>query len=87
METDLQEIASLLEKSERTRVQDVLKLEQKKIEKEISVKRHQKEQQAKREADPTSASKAYTVKINNYGTTFVISKSINCFPSSSASKQ
>ncbi|XP_041752933.1 calcyclin-binding protein [Coregonus clupeaformis] len=67
LETDLQEISSLLENSERTRVQDVLKLEQNKIEKEISVKRHRKEQQAKREADPTSASKAYTVKINNYG--------------------
>ncbi|XP_035643971.1 calcyclin-binding protein [Oncorhynchus keta] len=67
LETDLLEIDSLLKKSERTRVQDVLKLEQKKIEKEISVKRNQKEQLAKREADPTSASKAYTVKINNYG--------------------
>ncbi|XP_046870282.1 calcyclin-binding protein [Hypomesus transpacificus] len=66
LEADLLEISNLLEKAERERVQDVLKQEQKKVEKEISAKRLQKEQQAKRE-DPTSSSKAYTVKINNYG--------------------
>lgn len=67
LEADLMEISNLLEKAERTRVQDVLKQEQRKVENEISAKKLQKEQQAKREADPTSASKAYTVKINNYG--------------------
>lgn len=67
LEADLMEISNLLEKAERTRVQDVLKQEQKKVESEISAKKLQKEQQAKREADPTSTSKAYTVKINNYG--------------------
>uniref|UniRef100_A0A8C8FHF5 Uncharacterized protein n=1 Tax=Oncorhynchus tshawytscha TaxID=74940 RepID=A0A8C8FHF5_ONCTS len=43
---DLQEVTSFLEKSDKS----------------ISVKQHHKEQQAKGEADPTSASKAYTVK-------------------------
>ncbi|NP_001291102.1 calcyclin-binding protein [Esox lucius] len=67
LESDLQEISNFLEKSERQRVQDVLILEQKKIEKEISFKRQQIEQQAKRKAELTSGSKTYTVKINNYG--------------------
>lgn len=71
LEADLLEISNLLEKAERERVQDVLKQEQKKVEKEISAKRLQKEQQAKRE-DPTSSSKAYTVKINNYGNCFLV---------------
>ncbi|XP_067109389.1 calcyclin-binding protein [Osmerus mordax] len=66
LEADLLEISNLLEKAERERIQDVLKQEKKKVEREISAKRLQKEQQAKRE-DPTSSSKAYTVKINNYG--------------------
>ncbi|XP_071376884.1 calcyclin-binding protein [Centroberyx affinis] len=68
LEADLQELGSLLEKAERKRVQEVLKQEQKKVEKEIAAKRQQKEQQARRQADPTAASKAtYTVKITNYG--------------------
>lgn len=67
LEADLQEICSLLEKAQRSRVQDVLKQEQTKLGKELSAKRQQKEQQAKRDADPTSASRTYTVKINNYG--------------------
>ncbi|KAJ8011962.1 hypothetical protein DPEC_G00063770 [Dallia pectoralis] len=67
LEADMQEISSFLEKSERQRVQNALKLEQKKIEKEIAFKRQQKEQEAKRKADPSSGSKTYTVKINNYG--------------------
>lgn len=68
LEADLQELGSLLEKSERKRVQELLKQEQKKVEKELSVKRLQKEQQARRQADPSAASKAtYTVKITNYG--------------------
>ncbi|KAG7526995.1 hypothetical protein JOB18_047908 [Solea senegalensis] len=67
LEADLLELGSLLEKSERKRVQDLLKQEQKKVEKELSVKQQQKEQQAKRQADPSAASKAaYTVKITNY---------------------
>lgn len=67
LEADLLELGSLLEKSERKRVQDLLKQEQKKVEKELSVKQQQKEQQAKREADPSAGSKAvYTVKITNY---------------------
>ncbi|KAM7379313.1 hypothetical protein PAMP_004877 [Pampus punctatissimus] len=67
LEADLQELGSLLEKAERKRVQELLKQEQKKVEKEIAVKRQQKEQQARREADPAAASKAtYTVKITNY---------------------
>lgn len=68
LEADLQELGSLLEKAERKRVQELLKQEQKKVEKEIAVKRQQKEQQARRQADPAAASKAtYTVKITNYG--------------------
>ena len=68
LEADLQELGSLLEKAERKRVQELLKQEQKKVEKELSVKRQQKEQQARRAADPSAASKAmYTVKITNYG--------------------
>ncbi|XP_071346970.1 calcyclin-binding protein [Trachinotus anak] len=67
LEADLLELGSLLEKSERKRVQDLLRQEQKKVEKELSVKRQQKEQQARRQADPSAASKApYTVKITNY---------------------
>lgn len=69
LEADLLELGSLLEKSERKRVQELLKQEQKKVEKELSVKRQQKQQQARREADQSTASKAaYTVKITNYGT-------------------
>ncbi|XP_061784058.1 calcyclin-binding protein [Nerophis lumbriciformis] len=64
LEADLQELGSLLEKADRKRVQDVLKQEQKKLEKEIAAKRQQKEQQARREADPMKAT--YTVKITNY---------------------
>ncbi|KAJ3594322.1 hypothetical protein NHX12_003629 [Muraenolepis orangiensis] len=68
LEADLQELGSLLEKAERKRVQELLKEEQKKVEKEITAKRQQKEQQVRREADPTAAAKAaYTVKISNYG--------------------
>lgn len=64
----MQELGSLLEKAERKRAQELLKQEQKKVEKELAVKRQQKEQQARREADPSAASKAtYTVKITNYG--------------------
>ncbi|XP_029381059.1 calcyclin-binding protein [Echeneis naucrates] len=67
LEADLLELGSLLEKSERKRVQELLRQEQKKVEKELSLKRQQKEQQAKRQADPSAASKAaYTVKITNY---------------------
>lgn len=68
LEADLQELGSLLEKSERKRVQELLKQEQRKVEKELATKRQQQEQQAKREADPSAASKApYTTKITNYG--------------------
>ncbi|KAL3055144.1 hypothetical protein OYC64_017949 [Pagothenia borchgrevinki] len=67
LEADLVELGSLLEKAERKRVQELLQQEQKKVEKELAVKRQQKEKQDKREADPTTASKAaYTVKITNY---------------------
>lgn len=67
LEADLVELGSLLEKAERKRVQELLKQEQKKVEKELAVKRQQKEQQAKRLADPSAAAKAaYTVKITNY---------------------
>uniref|UniRef100_A0A3Q4BTQ9 Calcyclin-binding protein n=1 Tax=Mola mola TaxID=94237 RepID=A0A3Q4BTQ9_MOLML len=67
LDADLQELGSLLEKAERKRVQELLKQEQKKVEKDLAVKRQQKEQQAKREADPSAPSKpAYTVKITNY---------------------
>lgn len=68
LEADLQELGSLVEKAERKRVQELLKQEQKKVEKELAVKRQQKVDQARREADPSAASKApYTVKITNYG--------------------
>lgn len=67
LEADLQELGSLVEKAERTRVQELLKQEQKKVEKELSVKRQQKADQARREADPSTVSKQlYTVKITNY---------------------
>ncbi|XP_017277843.1 calcyclin-binding protein [Kryptolebias marmoratus] len=67
LEADLQELGSLLEKAERKRVQELLKQEQKKVEKELSSKRQQREQQAKRDAEPSAASKAsYTVKITSY---------------------
>ncbi|XP_042353178.1 calcyclin-binding protein [Plectropomus leopardus] len=67
LEADLQELGSLLEKAERKRVQELLKQEQSKVEKELAIKRQQKEKQARREADPSAASKAaYTVKITNY---------------------
>ncbi|XP_059200506.1 calcyclin-binding protein [Centropristis striata] len=67
LEADLLELGSLLEKAERKRVQELLQQEQKKVEKELAVKRQQKEKQARRDADPSAASKAaYTVKINNY---------------------
>lgn len=69
LEADLQELGFLLEKAERKRVQELLKAEQKKVEKEIAVKRQQKEQQARKEAVPSAPSRAtYTVKITNYGT-------------------
>lgn len=68
MEADLQELGSLVEKAERKRVQELLQQEQKKVEKELAAKRQQKVNQARREADPSTASKApYTVKITNYG--------------------
>ncbi|XP_075877480.1 calcyclin-binding protein [Nelusetta ayraudi] len=67
LEADLQELGSLAEKAERTRVRELLKQEQKKVEKELSVKRQQKADQARREADPSTVSKPiYTVKITNY---------------------
>ncbi|KAF7652973.1 hypothetical protein LDENG_00088880 [Lucifuga dentata] len=67
LDADLKELGSLLEKAERKRVQEILRQEQKKIEKEIAVKQQQKDQQARRVADPAPASKAaYTVKITNY---------------------
>lgn len=73
----MQELGSLLEKAERKRVQELLKQEQNKVEKELAVKRQQKEKQAKRDADPSAASKAaYTVKITNYGTLPLFSKTI-----------
>ncbi|KAM4728947.1 calcyclin-binding protein isoform 1-T1 [Anableps anableps] len=67
LEADLQELSSLLEKAERKRVQDLLKQEQKKVEKELATKRQQQQQQARKDADPSAASKAaYTVKITSY---------------------
>ncbi|XP_076000784.1 calcyclin-binding protein [Genypterus blacodes] len=66
LEADLAELGSLLETAERSRVKEVLRLEQKKVEKEIAVKRKQKEQQVKREADPAASKATYTVKITNY---------------------
>lgn len=72
LEADLAEVGSLLEKAERKRVQDLLIQEQKKVEKELSFKRQQKEQLARKEADPVAASKAtYTVKITNYGRVYL----------------
>ncbi|KAM4604759.1 calcyclin-binding protein [Polymixia lowei] len=67
LEADLQEIQDLLEKAKRKRVQEVLRQEQKMVEKEIEAKQRQKDQQERGKADPTAASKAYTVKITNYG--------------------
>ncbi|XP_034039260.1 calcyclin-binding protein [Thalassophryne amazonica] len=67
LEADLQELGSLLEKAQRTRVQEVLRQEQKKVETEIAAKLRQKDQQTRKEADPAAASKpTYSVKITNY---------------------
>ncbi|XP_053739537.1 calcyclin-binding protein [Synchiropus splendidus] len=66
LEADLQELGSLLEKAERTRVQELLKQEQKKVEKEITVRKQQKQQQAKKESAPVAQRAAYTIKITNY---------------------
>lgn len=75
----MQELGSLLEKAERKRVQDLLKQEQKKVEKELAAKRQQKEQQARKEADPSLATKAaYTVKITSYGRG-LLSSSLSAF--------
>ncbi|KAL4656127.1 calcyclin-binding protein [Arapaima gigas] len=68
LESDLEEVKNLLEKSERKRVQDVLSQEQKKIEAEITSKQQQKEKQdANKTVQASTTSKGYTVKINNYG--------------------
>ncbi|TRY98100.1 hypothetical protein DNTS_028464 [Danionella cerebrum] len=71
LESDLKEIAGLLERSERTRVRDALTQEQKKIEKDLALaqKRLQKQQQDKTQSqEKTETSiKGYTVKIHNYG--------------------
>ncbi|KAJ8357644.1 hypothetical protein SKAU_G00204380 [Synaphobranchus kaupii] len=70
LESDLQEIKLLLDKSERKRVQDVLTQEKKKVERELTLKQQQKDQLANKEAGdcvPSSTSKGYTVNINNYG--------------------
>lgn len=62
------ELGSLLERAERKRVQDLLKEEQQKVEKELGLKKHQKEQQVTSEAEPCAPPKApCTVKITNYG--------------------
>eukprot|EP00066_Takifugu_rubripes_P009003 XP_003975600.1 PREDICTED: calcyclin-binding protein [Takifugu rubripes] len=67
LEADLVELGSLLGKAERKRAQDLLKQEKQKVEKELALKKQQKEQQVKRDADPSARSKApYTVKITNY---------------------
>ncbi|XP_037131617.1 calcyclin-binding protein [Syngnathus acus] len=68
LEADLVELGSLAEKAERKRVQELLKQERMKVEKELAAKRQQQEQQARRQTDPASSSKAvvYTVKITNY---------------------
>lgn len=76
LEADLVELGSLLEKAERKSVQDLLKQEKHKVEKELALKKQQKEQQVKREADPSAPSKApYTVKITNYGMDSLFSSS------------
>lgn len=76
LEADLVELGSLLEKADRKRVQDLLKQEKQKVEKELALKKQQKEQQVKREADPSAPSKApYTVKITNYGMVALFSSS------------
>ncbi|XP_061098556.1 calcyclin-binding protein [Conger conger] len=68
LESDLQEINLLLEKSDRKRVQDVLTQEKKKVEREIALKQQQKDHLANKQAvDDVPSSKCYTVKINNYG--------------------
>ncbi|XP_049602909.1 calcyclin-binding protein [Syngnathus scovelli] len=67
LEADLVELCSLTEKAERKRVQELLKQEHKNVEKELATKRQQQEQQARRQSDLASSSKAvYTVKITNY---------------------
>lgn len=71
----MKEVTRLLEMSERKRVQDILSQEQKKIEKELSLKQQQREQQAKRDSGEKADTpvKGYTVKINNYGVyTFIV---------------
>ncbi|XP_076829389.1 calcyclin-binding protein [Brachyhypopomus gauderio] len=69
LESDLEEVARLLETCERKRVKDLLSQEQRRMEKELAQKRLQREQQEKKESgDKTESTlKGYTVKINNYG--------------------
>jgi|ERR1711915_697748 len=67
LEADLAELGSLLEKAERKRVKDVLTQEIKKVEKDIVVKKQQKEQHDRKDVNSPVASKvAYAVKITNY---------------------
>ncbi|XP_078480070.1 LOW QUALITY PROTEIN: calcyclin-binding protein-like [Lampetra planeri] len=67
LEADLQELGFLLEKAERKRVQELLKAEQKKVEKEITVKRQQKEPTGQERGRSISTLQStYTVKITNY---------------------
>ncbi|TSM20243.1 28S ribosomal protein S14, mitochondrial [Bagarius yarrelli] len=69
LESDLKEVTRLLDMCERKRMQDVLSKERKNIEKELTQKLQQREQQAKSDSgDKTNTTgRGYTVKINNYG--------------------
>ena len=76
LEADLVELGSFFEKAERKRVQDLLKQERQKVEKELAIKKQQKEQQVKRETESPAPFKApYTVKITNYGIVALLSSS------------
>ncbi|KAM8931102.1 calcyclin-binding protein isoform 2-T2 [Pelodytes ibericus] len=72
LQKDLEEVKNLLEKATRKRVQDVLYVEQRKLETEISNKQQQQLTAESMEVQKPSATvppagSLYTVKINSYG--------------------
>ncbi|MEE6496013.1 hypothetical protein FKM82_002205 [Ascaphus truei] len=70
LQKDLDEVKQLLEKATRKRVRDVLFVEQRKLETEISTKQQQTGESVevqKPAAIVPPMNSSYTVKINNYG--------------------
>ncbi|NP_001080214.1 calcyclin binding protein S homeolog [Xenopus laevis] len=71
LKKDLEEVKQLLEKTTRKRVRDVLFVEQRKLETEISTKQQQQAGASMETQKPSAIvppmTSTYTVKINNYG--------------------